>query len=196
MSLNSPFLSTFERAETLPEMESQGEYEGQNFNFTSTDNMDNSGSQNLTKLTTANIEDMEEYYNFGKDTSSYTTPWVLMDQRRCYFPSSFLPLKADGNYRVVFTDSGGKCFFFSFLLLLHPFLARASFQNLTDDDGRPGRRHASKEPFQPPPACSRDSEAADCGSGSSFHIITRLADSQNCRWRTVEPLCCVYVSVT
>lgn len=61
-------------AEVLPEMENQGEYEGQNFNFTSPDNMDNGGSQNLTKLTTANMEDMEEYYNFGKDTSSYTTP--------------------------------------------------------------------------------------------------------------------------
>uniref|UniRef100_A0A3P8RML7 Zinc finger protein 710 n=1 Tax=Amphiprion percula TaxID=161767 RepID=A0A3P8RML7_AMPPE len=56
------------------QMESQGEYEGQNFSFTSPDNMDNGGSQNLTKLTTANMEDMEEYYNFGKDTSSYTTP--------------------------------------------------------------------------------------------------------------------------
>lgn len=61
-------------SEVLPEMESQGEYEGQNFSFTSPDNMDNGGSQNLTKLTTANMEDMEEYYNFGKDTSSYTTP--------------------------------------------------------------------------------------------------------------------------
>ncbi|XP_065809138.1 zinc finger protein 710 isoform X1 [Labrus bergylta] len=60
--------------EVLPEMESQGEYEGQNFSFTSPDNMNNGGSQNLTKLTTANMEDMEEYYNFGKDTSSYSTP--------------------------------------------------------------------------------------------------------------------------
>lgn len=64
----------FAFAEVLPEMENQGEYEGQNFSFTSPDNMDNGGSQNLTKLTTANMEDMEEYYNFGKDTSSYTTP--------------------------------------------------------------------------------------------------------------------------
>lgn len=63
-----------EGQEVLPEIESQGEYEGQNFGFTSPDNMDNGGSQNLTKLTTANMEDMEEYYNFGKDTSSYTTP--------------------------------------------------------------------------------------------------------------------------
>lgn len=62
------------RPEVLPEMDNQGEYEGQNFSFTSPDNMDNGGSQNLTKLTTANMEDMEEYYNFGKDTSSYTTP--------------------------------------------------------------------------------------------------------------------------
>uniref|UniRef100_A0A8C6V5L3 Zinc finger protein 710 n=1 Tax=Neogobius melanostomus TaxID=47308 RepID=A0A8C6V5L3_9GOBI len=54
--------------------EAQGEYEGQNFNYTSSDNMDNGGSQNLTKLTNANMEDMEEYYNFGKDTNSYTTP--------------------------------------------------------------------------------------------------------------------------
>lgn len=61
-------------ADVLPEMENQGEYEGQNFNFTSPENMDNGSSQNLTKLTTANMEDMEEYYNFGKDTSSYTTP--------------------------------------------------------------------------------------------------------------------------
>lgn len=61
-------------------MESQAEYEGQNFSFTSPDSMDNGGSQNLTKLTTANMEDMEEYYNFGKDTSSYTTPWAVMDQ--------------------------------------------------------------------------------------------------------------------
>lgn len=60
--------------EVLPEIESQGEYEGQNFSFTSPDNMDNGSSQNLTKLTTANMEDMEEYYNFAKDTSSYTTP--------------------------------------------------------------------------------------------------------------------------
>lgn len=60
--------------EVLPEMDSQGEYEGQNFTFTAPDSMDNGGSQNLTKLTTANMEDMEEYYNFGKDTSSYTTP--------------------------------------------------------------------------------------------------------------------------
>ncbi|KAJ4946923.1 hypothetical protein JOQ06_008966 [Pogonophryne albipinna] len=58
----------------LPEMDNQGEYEGQNFNFTSPDNMDNGSSQNLTKLTTANMDDMEEYYNFGKDTSSYATP--------------------------------------------------------------------------------------------------------------------------
>lgn len=43
--------------------------------------MDNGGSQNLTKLTTANMEDMEEYYNFGKDTSSYTTPWAALAQR-------------------------------------------------------------------------------------------------------------------
>lgn len=61
-------------AEVLPEMENQGEYEGQNFSFTSPDNMDNGSSQNLTKLTTANMEDMEEYYNFGKDASSYATP--------------------------------------------------------------------------------------------------------------------------
>lgn len=60
--------------DVLPEMENQPEYEGQNFNFTSPDNLDNGGSQNLTKLTTANMEDMEEYYNFGKDTSSYATP--------------------------------------------------------------------------------------------------------------------------
>lgn len=60
--------------EVLPEMEAQGEYEGQNFNYTSSDNMDNGGSQNLTKLTNANMEDMEEYYNFGKDTNTYTTP--------------------------------------------------------------------------------------------------------------------------
>lgn len=46
-------------------MESQAEYEDQNFSFTSGDNMDNNGSQNLTKLTTANMDDMEEYYNFG-----------------------------------------------------------------------------------------------------------------------------------
>ncbi|XP_026149273.1 zinc finger protein 710 isoform X1 [Mastacembelus armatus] len=63
-----------EGQEVLPEMENQGEYEGQNFSFTPPDNMDNGGSQNLTKLTTANMEDMEEYYNFGKDTGSYTTP--------------------------------------------------------------------------------------------------------------------------
>lgn len=43
--------------------------------------MDNGGSQNLTKLTTANMEDMEEYYNFGKDTSSYATPWAASEQR-------------------------------------------------------------------------------------------------------------------
>ncbi|XP_061621713.1 zinc finger protein 710-like [Phyllopteryx taeniolatus] len=60
--------------QVLPEMESQADYEGQNFSFTSADNMDNSGSQNLTKLTTANMDDMEEYYNFGKDTNTYTTP--------------------------------------------------------------------------------------------------------------------------
>lgn len=72
MCFITPFLFYF--PEVLPEMESQGEYEGQNFSFTSPDNMDNGGSQNLTKLTTANMEDMEEYYNFGKDTSSYTTP--------------------------------------------------------------------------------------------------------------------------
>uniref|UniRef100_A0A3P9JXP7 Zinc finger protein 710 n=1 Tax=Oryzias latipes TaxID=8090 RepID=A0A3P9JXP7_ORYLA len=60
--------------QVLPEMESQGDYESQNFSFTSPDSMDNSGSQNLTKLTTANMEDMEEYYNFGKDTGSYSTP--------------------------------------------------------------------------------------------------------------------------
>ncbi|XP_072320832.1 uncharacterized protein [Eucyclogobius newberryi] len=63
-----------ETQEVLPEMEPQGEYEGQNFNYTSPDNMENSGSQNLTKLTTANMEDMEEYYNFAKDTNSYTSP--------------------------------------------------------------------------------------------------------------------------
>lgn len=63
-----------ETQEVLPEMEPQGEYEGQNFNYTPQDNMDNSGSQNLTKLTNANMEDMEEYYNFGKDTNTYATP--------------------------------------------------------------------------------------------------------------------------
>ncbi|XP_056268150.1 zinc finger protein 710 [Pseudoliparis swirei] len=56
------------------EMNSQGEYEGQSFSFTSQDNMVNGGSQNLTKLTTANMDDMEEYYNFGKDSSSYASP--------------------------------------------------------------------------------------------------------------------------
>lgn len=73
--------------EVLPEMDNQGEYEGQNFGFTSPDNMDNGGSQNLTKLTTANMEDMEEYYNFGKDTNTYTTPWVLMNRENmlCFF---------------------------------------------------------------------------------------------------------------
>lgn len=60
--------------EVLPEMENQGEYDGQNFSFTSADSLDNGGSQNLTKLTTANMDDMEEYYNFGKDTSTYATP--------------------------------------------------------------------------------------------------------------------------
>ncbi|CAL1604222.1 unnamed protein product [Knipowitschia caucasica] len=63
-----------ETQEVLPEMENQAEYEGQNFNYTSADNMDNSGSQNLTKLTNANMEDMEEYYNFGKDSNTYTSP--------------------------------------------------------------------------------------------------------------------------
>ncbi|XP_053722795.1 zinc finger protein 710 isoform X2 [Synchiropus splendidus] len=62
-----------EGQEVLPEMDNTGEYESQNFNFTSPENMDNNGSQNLTKLTTANMEDMEEYYNFGKDTGSYST---------------------------------------------------------------------------------------------------------------------------
>lgn len=80
---NADFFISF--LEVLPEMESQAEYEGQNFNFTSPDNMDNSGSQNLTKLTTANMEDMEEYYNFGKDTSSYTTPWGVTNQRMWVF---------------------------------------------------------------------------------------------------------------
>ncbi|XP_067105024.1 zinc finger protein 710 isoform X1 [Osmerus mordax] len=60
--------------DNLPEMEGQGQYSEDNFGFASPDSMDNSGSQNLTKLTTANMDDMEEYYNFGKDTSSYTTP--------------------------------------------------------------------------------------------------------------------------
>lgn len=64
-------------------MESQAEYEDQNFSFTSGDNMDNNGSQNLTKLTTANMDDMEEYYNFGKDTSTYTTPWEDKRVRVC-----------------------------------------------------------------------------------------------------------------
>ena len=75
MSLETYFINYFVLlTEVLPEMDNQGEYEGQNFSFTSPDSMDNGGSQNLTKLTTANMEDMEEYYNFGKDTSSYTTP--------------------------------------------------------------------------------------------------------------------------
>lgn len=81
--------------EVLPEIENQGEYEGQNFNFTSPDNLDNGGSQNLTKLTTANLEDMEEYYNFGKDASSYGTPWVLQEQRTriCLCPNVIKTLK-------------------------------------------------------------------------------------------------------
>lgn len=90
--------------EVLPEMESQGEYEGQNFTFTAPDSMDNGGSQNLTKLTTANMEDMEEYYNFGKDTSSYTTPWVVMDQKTFFL--FFFFLKAEGNYRIVVETLG------------------------------------------------------------------------------------------
>lgn len=60
--------------DNLPEMEGQGQYSEDNFGFASPDSMDNGGSQNLTKLTTANMDDMEEYYNFGKDTGSYTTP--------------------------------------------------------------------------------------------------------------------------
>ncbi|XP_077569306.1 uncharacterized protein LOC144194250 isoform X2 [Stigmatopora nigra] len=63
-----------EGQEVLPEMENQPDYENQTFSFTSADNMDNNGSQNLTKLTNASMDDMEEYYNFGKDTNTYTTP--------------------------------------------------------------------------------------------------------------------------
>lgn len=127
--------------EVLPEMESQGEYEGQNFSFTSPDNMDNGGSQNLTKLTTANMEDMEEYYNFGKDTSSYTTPWVVMDQRTWFVCFFFLFPKQKENTELLsrLWETLGKGFSFSFgLLTEEPEL-------LPDSDGRPGRRHTSKE---------------------------------------------------
>lgn len=84
-------------------MDNQGEYEGQNFSFTSPDNMDNGGSQNLTKLTSANMEDMEEYYNFGKDTSSYTTPWEVTDQRTCF---GFFSKKAEGKSKSCLGDTG------------------------------------------------------------------------------------------
>ncbi|XP_012993482.1 zinc finger protein 710 [Esox lucius] len=63
--------------EALPEIEGQGEYEEENFDFGASEadnNMDNGGSQNLTKLTTANMDDMDDYYNFGKDAANYSTP--------------------------------------------------------------------------------------------------------------------------
>ncbi|XP_036819299.1 zinc finger protein 710 isoform X2 [Oncorhynchus mykiss] len=62
--------------DALPEMEGQGHYEEDNFDFGTSganNNMDNGGSQNLTKLTTANMDDMDNYYNFGKDTANYNT---------------------------------------------------------------------------------------------------------------------------
>lgn len=113
-------------SEVLPEMESQAEYDGQNFSFTTPDSMDNGGSQNLTKLTTANMDDMEEYYNFGKDTSSYTTPWVGVDQRTRF---GFL-------YTDVVMDFFGSFHLFFGLLPEEP--------EARDSDGRPGRRCTSE----------------------------------------------------
>ncbi|KAL0977993.1 hypothetical protein UPYG_G00164410 [Umbra pygmaea] len=63
--------------EALPEIDAQGDYEEDGFDFGSSgadNNMDNGGSQNLTKLTTASMDDMDDYYNFGKDAANYNTP--------------------------------------------------------------------------------------------------------------------------
>lgn len=137
-----PFLCFFFSPEVLPEMESQGDYEGQNFSFTAPDTMDNGGSQNLTKLTTANMEDMEEYYNFGKDTSSYTTPWVVMDQ--IPFVLGFFPLlrqKEMTEFLLRLWETLWKGFSFSSGFL-------PDEPDPADNYGRPGTRSASKETLQ------------------------------------------------
>lgn len=157
-------------------MDSQGEYEGQNFGFTSPDNMDNGGSQNLTKLTTANMEDMEEYYNFGKDTSSYTTPWEVMNRRTC---SGFF---VEGRRKWQSCCQG----FWETLGTGFSFLVLASFQKSQnwrtlmggqEGDALQRRRFSSV-------AESRDTETVDAGQELLFwdYHTQRLspADSQIC----------------
>lgn len=167
-------------------MDSQGEYEGQNFTFTAPDSMDNGGSQNLTKLTTANMEDMEEYYNFGKDTSSYTTPWVATDQKTFFL---FLFLKAEGNYRIVVEtlgDSGKR----GFHLVLASFQKRQTWRTMMGGQGGGGvlqRRRFNSVAY------NRDTETVDTVWSSSFGITTLTGSDSH--WWTVKSVCCVYVSV-
>ncbi|KAL6469088.1 hypothetical protein MHYP_G00226120 [Metynnis hypsauchen] len=56
-----------------PDLEPHEDYEEENFNFATPEHMDNNDAPNLTKLSEVAIQELD-YYNFGKDVSSYNTP--------------------------------------------------------------------------------------------------------------------------
>lgn len=54
-----------------PDMEPQEDYEEENFNYATQENLEND-APNLTKLSEVAIQELD-YYNFGKDVGSYNT---------------------------------------------------------------------------------------------------------------------------
>lgn len=53
-------------------METHEDYEEENFNFATPENLENNNAPNLTKLSEVAIQELD-YYNFGKDVGSYNT---------------------------------------------------------------------------------------------------------------------------
>lgn len=54
-----------------PDMEPHEDYEEENFNYATQENLEND-APNLTKLSEVAIQELD-YYNFGKDVGSYNT---------------------------------------------------------------------------------------------------------------------------
>lgn len=53
-------------------MEPHEDYEEENFNFGTSENLENNNASNLTKLSEVAIQELD-YYSFGKDVGSYNT---------------------------------------------------------------------------------------------------------------------------
>lgn len=53
-------------------MEPHEDYEEENFNFETPENLENNDAPNITKLSEVAIQELD-YYNFGKDVGSYNT---------------------------------------------------------------------------------------------------------------------------